>query len=198
MNLPPRLSKRVVQSSHDGVEFSLPLQQYREIIALAATLLTVAAVPTSLVLVAFPSANLFEQKGWWLVNEPLLATLWLTIGVSLASGSWLIWPLLLPERSRIRLRIEHRRIVVRRPGGDWAIPTRQLARIWVSSGSLRFEYCDPVASPTVFIPLPLDDSALTGEIAALVAELAAGEDSPDAIPPQILALRKTRGGRTAE
>lgn len=134
--------------------------------SLLATLLTALAFPAALVLVAYPAATLFEANRWWLINESVLTWRWLLTGALIAPLSWLVWPSLLPKRQSAKIRVEQRRIIVRRPGGDWVIPTRDLARIWVSSGGLRLSYLPSSDLPEVIIALPLANPTLWQDIAA--------------------------------
>lgn len=198
MKIAPALARCVARADHDGFELLLPLRGREEISALKASLLLLLTVPASLAALAFPGALLVEWSGWWSVNETVLAERWLLIGASIAVLSWLFWPFLLPKAPPARLRVEHRRLVVRRKEGPWSIPTHGLARIVVTGAGMRMQYLPELGLEDVIVELPLDQPSLWRELAQFITDRAAEEGASDAIPESIRSLQGVAARRTPQ
>lgn len=198
MRIDGPLARYVAKADHDGFELVLPLRSREEISALAATALTLLLVPASLAVVVFPAAILVEWSGWWLVNEAVLAERWLLIGASIAVLSWLLWPSLLPKTPPARLRVEQRRIVVRRKAGDWSIPTLGLSRVVVTGSGMRLQYLPEIGLEDVIVEIPLDQPSLWKELAQLITDRASEDGASDAIPEAIRSLQGVAARRTPQ
>jgi hypothetical protein len=182
----PELQRHILRTDHDGMEFELALGSFDELYALGSTLVLLAAVPATLVLVGLPAAAWFEYNVWWLVNEALMVERWLTVGAFITGLYWLLWPLLGLRRPYRRLRIERHRVVLKHPRGDLIIPTPQLAHVWVSSRGVRLEKDD---GTEVSLELPGQNRRLLLELGLLIAAHTGKSGSPDTIPESLQQLR---------
>lgn len=193
MNLPLRLSDKAVEVDHDGMVLELPL--VGPLLGPGfATLLTLVAVPLSLLAVALPAAALFEDQRWWLVNEVLLVERWLCFGPVVAFGSWWPWSWLLHSRRTVRLKLERRRLVLqRRWGKPRIVHARDVRLVRVNSRRLKLVRHDDSEED---IHLPLQNPRLLEDLAQLIVDQAREDGSAEAIPEVLQDLRGRQAPQT--
>ena len=110
----------------------------------------------------------------------------------------LLWPSLLPKTPPARLRVEQRRIVVRRKAGDWSIPTLGLSRVVVTGSGMRLQYLPEIGLEDVIVEIPLDQPSLWKELAQLITDRASEDGASDAIPEAIRSLQGVAARRTPQ
>lgn len=185
-----RLQRRyLVRHTHHGIVLDFPRPPPSALEVAFAVFGWVVVGWLSLVLLALPVAALVEHLGWWLVNEQVLQTRWMMIGLG-------VWPLLavplglaLRGSSTLRVQIDQYGMTWRRWIGSRRIAWAALRSVGVHRGRLWLFRHDQrvMRMPTLQIanPLSIAEPSALQDLAALVEscrtarELGTREDVPE-------------------